>query len=180
MNKILLLKAINFAAQKHSAQRRKDSDASPYVNHPVYVAFVLADIGGIDDPEILAAAVLHDTIEDTDTTREQLISAFGVRVCKLVEELTDDKSLPKKERKQLQLEHAHSLSPKAVLIKLGDKISNIEDITNTPPSGWSIERRREYVDWVESVIKNCPKANDALENHFYKVLKLAKQTLNTD
>ena len=143
-NELLILRAIDFAARKHRDQRRKDEEASPYINHPIAVSLLLADIGGIADGEVLSAAILHDTLEDTDTTPEELEAAFGMRICKLVQEVTDDKKLPKAKRKELQIEHAAQLSPDAVLIKLGDKISNVFDVTHSPPADWNIERRREY------------------------------------
>src|SRR6202043_2940771 len=120
-----ILAALNFAAQKHSRQRRKDSEASPYINHPIAVAEVLSRIGGISDLPTLQAAILHDTIEDTDTSAPELEHTFGQEVCFFVQELTDDKRLPKEERKRLQVEHALNLSRPAKLIKIGDKICNV-------------------------------------------------------
>jgi len=168
---LLILRAIDFAARKHRDQRRKDQEASPYINHPISVSLMLAEIGGIADAEVLAAAILHDTLEDTDTTPEELVQAFGPRVRKLVEEVTDDKDLPKAKRKELQIAHAVQLSPGAVLIKLGDKISNVLDVTHSPPANWNIERRTEYLDWAEAVVNNCPRVNSALEAYFARVLE---------
>ncbi len=173
----LVLKAAEFAAQKHKGQIRKGRDECPYIDHLRSVAQVIAEVGGIEDPEILAAAWLHDTLEDTETTPEELEANFGKRVRQLVEEVTDDKSLPKDERKQMQIQHAPTLSPNAVLIKLGDKISNIIDVTNTPPIHWNLERRKKYLDWAETVIDNCPKVNNALEQHFAEVLKKGRKML---
>jgi guanosine-3',5'-bis(diphosphate) 3'-pyrophosphohydrolase len=173
----LVLKAAQFAAQKHKGQIRKGRDQCPYIDHLKSVATVIAEVGGIDDPQILAAAWLHDTLEDTETTAEELVANFGERVSQLVEEVSDDKSLPKAERKQLQIQHAPELSPDAVLIKLGDKISNIIDVTNTPPTDWTLERRKEYLDWAEAVIDKCPKVNSALENYFKEVLKKGRGSL---
>jgi guanosine-3',5'-bis(diphosphate) 3'-pyrophosphohydrolase len=169
-NKLLILRAIDFAARKHRDQRRKDEEASPYINHPISVSLLLADIGGVTDPEILAAAILHDTLEDTDTTPGELESAFGPRVRKLVEEVTDDKSLGKARRKQLQIDHARQLSPDAVLIKLGDKIANVLDVTDSPPVNWELQQRREYLDWAEQVVNNCPRVNTPLETYFAQVI----------
>lgn len=171
MEDILILRAADFAARKHRDQRRKDSHASPYINHTTAVALLLADIGGVRDAEILAAAILHDTLEDTDTTPEELENTFGPRVRKLVEEVSDDKNLAKAERKRLQIEQAGGLSPGAVLIKLGDKISNVLDVTHSPPNQWSIERRREYLEWAEAVVRNCPDSGTPLEGYFSHVLK---------
>jgi GTP diphosphokinase / guanosine-3',5'-bis(diphosphate) 3'-diphosphatase len=148
-NELIILRAIDFAARKHRDQRRKDQEASPYINHPISVSLLIAKIGGIADAEVLAAAILHDTLEDTKTTPEELAEAFGTRVRKLVEEVTDDKDLPKAKRKELQIAHAAQLSPDAVLIKLGDKISNVLDVSHSPPAEWNLQRRREYLDWAE-------------------------------
>ena len=169
-NSNLVLKAAQFAALKHRDQRRKDAESSPYIIHPISVALAISDIGGVDDPEILAAALLHDTIEDTKTTSSELEETFGLTVCSYVKEVTDDKSLPKDERKQKQIEHASHLSKGAALIKLGDKISNVSDVTHSPPSEWDTERRKKYLDWAEEVVNNCPRVNDALEKHFNNVL----------
>jgi guanosine-3',5'-bis(diphosphate) 3'-pyrophosphohydrolase len=179
MKETLILKAAQFAAQKHKNCRRKDPEKSPYIIHPISVALVIAETGDVDDPEVLAAALLHDTIEDTDTTSEELTSVFGEKVCRLVEEVSDDKSLEKAERKRLQIEHAPELSPEAVLIKLGDKISNVKDVTNSPPADWNVERRMEYLDWTEKVITNCPKVNSALEQHFTEVLEVGRRALHS-
>jgi guanosine-3',5'-bis(diphosphate) 3'-pyrophosphohydrolase len=176
-NELLILRAMDFAAHKHRDQRRKDEEASPYINHPISVSLLLADIGGIADAEVLSSAILHDTLEDTDTTPEELEAAFGMRIRKLVEEVTDDKRLPKARRKELQIDHASQLSPDAVLIKLGDKISNVLDITHSPPANWNLQRRREYLDWAEAVVRNCPKVNAALERYFSHVLAEARRAL---
>lgn len=177
MGNNFLLKAAYFSAQKHRDQRRKDIDASPYINHPLRVAILLSDIGKVDDAEILVAALLHDTIEDTGTQPEELEQLFGTRVRRLVEEVTDDKSLPKEERKRIQIEHASELSFGATLIKLGDKISNVLDVTDNPPSNWSVERRKQYFDWAESVINNCPKVNELLEKYFKTVVESGRKKL---
>ena len=173
----LVQKAAQFAAQKHKGQIRKGRDKCPYIDHLKSVARVIAEVGGIEDPEILAAAWLHDTLEDTETTPEELEANFGKRVRQSVEEVSDDKSLPKDERKRLQIQHAPKLSPHAVLIKLGDKISNIIDVTNTPPIHWNLERRKKYLDWAEAVIDNCPKVNNALEQHFAEVIAKSRRSL---
>jgi guanosine-3',5'-bis(diphosphate) 3'-pyrophosphohydrolase len=174
---LLILRAIDFAARKHRDQRRKDEEASPYINHPISVSLLLAEIGGIADAEVLSAAILHDTLEDTDTTPEELEAAFGIRIRKLVEEVTDDKRLPKAKRKDLQIAHAAQLSHDAVLIKLGDKISNVLDVTHSPPADWNIERRREYLEWAAAVVKNCRKVNAALEQRFSHVLAEGRRVL---
>ena len=173
----LILKATHFAAQKHRDQRRKDEEISPYINHPISVARAISEIGDIEDPEVLAAALLHDTLEDTETTPEELIDNFGERVCRLVQEVTDDKSLTKLEQKQLQIEHAKELSECAALIKLGDKISNVTDIINTPPTDWDNERRLDYFEWAERVINNCPRVNTPLEEYYKCSIQKGREKL---
>jgi len=177
MGSPLILRAADFAARKHRLQKRKDEESSPYVNHPLAVALLLADVGGVNDPEVLAAAILHDTLEDTETTPAELEAAFGARVRALVEAVTDDKKLRKAERKQLQIDHAGALSPDAVLIKLGDKIANVTDVTHSPPSMWDLARRKEYLDWAAAVVANCPKVNAALEARFAEVLEEGRRKL---
>ena len=158
-----LLAAIEFASRKHSTQRRKDEEASPYINHPIAVTHLLADTGGISDLVTLMAAVLHDTIEDTETTPSELDEHFGQTVRKVIEELTDDKTLDKAVRKQLQIEHAPHLSRRAKAIKLADKIANVRDVMESPPTDWPLARRIEYLDWTERVVAGCRGTNDRLE-----------------
>ena len=148
----LLFKALAFAAGKHRDQRRKDAEASPYINHPITLADVLVNEGGVTDVEVLCAALLHDTVEDTATTHEELLDAFGSRIARIVAEVTDDKALSKAERKRLQVEHAVHLSPQAKLVKLADKICNLRDVALHPPAHWDLARRREYFDWARSVV----------------------------
>lgn len=169
-----LLQAASFAAKKHRYQKRKGDDAEPYVNHPLEVANLLANVGKVDDYDILIAAVLHDTVEDTETTEEELTELFGERVCGYVLEVTDDKSLEKSERKQKQIEHAPHLSTGAKHVKLADKISNITDVTNNPPAGWSKERRLEYINWGEEVVAGLRGVNAELENYFDETVRRAR------
>jgi len=165
-----LLAALEFAAEKHRSQRRKSAGDVPYINHPIRVARLLAEVGGVQDEEVLAAAALHDTLEDTATTGGELETAFGPAVRRLVEELTDDKSLPKAERKRLQIVRAPGLSAAATLIKLADKIANVTDLIHAPPVDWPAERIRDYFDWAEAVVRALPKVNAALESRFAEVL----------
>jgi guanosine-3',5'-bis(diphosphate) 3'-pyrophosphohydrolase len=162
----LLLRALAFAAHKHRDQRRKDAEASPYINHPIALAEVLAGEGSIADIEVLAAALLHDTIEDTATTAEELRAAFGARIAGLVEEVSDDQSLEKADRKRLQIEHAAGLSAGAKLVKLADKICNLRDVAERPPAKWDLERRREYFDWAKRVVDRLRGAHPRLEAAF--------------
>ncbi len=156
----LLLKALAFAAHKHRDQRRKDPDASPYINHPIALADVLVNEGGVTDFDVLCAALLHDTVEDTATTHDELVDAFGAHIARIVAEVTDDKRLPKAERKRLQVEHAPQLSREARLVKLADKLCNLRDVAHRPPSGWDLERRREYFDWARQVVDGMRVAGD--------------------
>mgnify|MGYP001271238635 CR=1 FL=1 len=162
----LILRAIAFAANKHRNQRRKDADATPYINHPIALANVLKEEGGVTDPVVLVAAILHDTIEDTETTAYELEKLFGPEISKVVLEVTDDKTLGKAERKQLQIEHAATASHEAKLVKLADKICNLRDIAANPPADWSVERKQEYFDWAKRVIDQVRGANFALEAAF--------------
>jgi guanosine-3',5'-bis(diphosphate) 3'-pyrophosphohydrolase len=162
----LLLKALAFAAHKHRDQRRKDAEASPYINHPIALAEVLAGEGGVTDIEVLAAALLHDTIEDTATTAGELRENFGERIAAMVAEVTDDTELPKAERKRLQIEHAAGISHGAKLVKLADKICNLRDVAERPPAKWDLERRREYFDWARQVIDGLRGAHATLEAAF--------------
>ena len=173
----ILLAAIEFASRKHSTQRRKDVEASPYINHPIAVAHVLADTGGITDVVTLMAAVLHDTIEDTETTAGELEAQFGRTVRKVVEEMTDDKRLDKAVRKQLQIDHAPNLSGRAKAIKLADKIANVRDVMESPPPDWSRARRIAYLDWTEHVVAGCRGANVPLERLYDQVLRKGRATL---
>ena len=162
----LLLRALAFAAHKHRDQRRKDAEASPYINHPIALAEVLAGEGGVTDLEVLAAALLHDTIEDTATTLEELREHFGVRIAGMVAEVTDDKNLPKADRKRLQIEHAAGISPGAKLVKLADKICNLRDVAGRPPAKWDLARRQEYFEWAKRVIDGLRGTHPALEAAF--------------
>jgi GTP diphosphokinase / guanosine-3',5'-bis(diphosphate) 3'-diphosphatase len=161
-----LVDALAFAAERHSLQRRKDAAATPYINHPIAVMRVLAIEAGVADDEVLCAALLHDTIEDTATTELELAQRFGPRVTAIVLALTDDKSLPKQERKELQVHHAPGLSREAALVKLADKICNLRDIADSPPRDWSLERRREYFDWARRVVDGLRGVHAGLEASF--------------
>lgn len=169
-----VLQAALFAAEKHKNQRRKDAEASPYINHPIALANVLATEGGVTDGEVLCAALLHDTIEDTETTADELRQAFGEKVATIVLEVTDDKSLPKEKRKQLQIEHARHASSKAKLVKLADKICNLRDILASPPADWSGERKRAYFEWSGQVVDGLRGTHPVLEDVFD--LLLARQS----
>ncbi len=172
-----ILKAVKFSAEKHKTQRRKGADDTPYINHPIDVAEMLWRIGKVRDVEVILSAILHDTIEDTETTAQEIEEHFGERVRSLVEEVTDDKRLPKPERKRLQVEHAPTLSNGAKQIKLADKTANIHDVAFTPPSHWSHERRLNYLSWSDNVVAGLRGSNRRLENHYDVVMSDAKTAL---
>ena len=165
----LVLKATQFAALKHCDQRRKDGK-TPYIIHPISVAMILSEIGSIEDLEILSAALLHDTLEDTDTSSHELDKIFGSRVRIIVEELTDNDMLTFSQRKQMQIDNAPYLSKDATLVRIADKISNVSDVIENPPPEWNQKRCNKYVDWAEAVMNNCQKVNQDLENHFFELL----------
>lgn len=161
-----LLDAITFAAAKHRNQRRKDAEASPYINHPLQLAHVLATEGGVIDLTTLMAAVLHDTVEDTETSYDELRERFGKKVADVVMEVTDDKALPKAERKQRQVEHAPHMSKRGALVKLTDKTCNLRDVASSPPAGWPLKRKQEYFDWAKLVVDGLPSVNKKLRLAF--------------
>ncbi len=176
----LLLEAAAFAAERHTAQRRKAPKDTPYVNHPIQVAALLAVRGQIRDPEWLAAALLHDTIEDTATTGDEIEKRFGRAVRLLVEEVTDDKSLPKAERKQRRIEMAPRMSEAARQLKLADMACNLADMARHPPPDWSEARMTRYAAWAEAVAEGCQGVNPGLEAAFQESLIKVRRTLNPE
>lgn len=171
----LIFKAADFAAIKHRRQTRKDPQKTPYINHPVGVARILIDEGGVEDPDVIASALLHDTVEDTDTSKQDLLDAFGEKVTKIVMEVTDDKNLPKQERKRLQIINASSKSTEAKLVKLADKIYNLRDLAMSTPLGWTRHRVLEYFDWAEKVFTGLRGTNKGLENAYQTILDSGPQ-----
>ena len=171
-----LFRAAVFAADRHRNQRRKNVETTPYINHPLQVAEILTRHGDVDDVELLMAALLHDTVEDTQTTKEDLVAEFGADVASLVMEVTDDKSLVKAERKRLQVENAPHKSDRATQLKIADKICNVRDLDADSPEGWTRDRKLEYLDWAERVVAGCRGINSKLDAHFDKVLQAARET----
>jgi (p)ppGpp synthase/HD superfamily hydrolase len=169
----LLLRAADFAARRHRKQKRKGSTGEPYINHPIAVAELIASVGRVTDAITLAAALLHDTVEDTDATVEDIEREFGPDIRGVVAELSDDKSLPSAERKRLQIVNAPNASRRAKIVKLADKSVNVADITRDPPPDWPVTRRRAYVEWAQQVVAGCRGANTALEKHFDTVAATA-------
>lgn len=159
-----ILDAALFSAKKHEHQTRYDSAATPYIIHPVTVAYSILTIGQVSTPEILIAALLHDTVEDTGTTFKEIRQKFGATVEGYVKEVTDDRTLSKEKRKELQLEHAPHKSEGAALIKLADKLYNVTDVHHNPAIGWTKERRDQYVTWASQVVNQLPTANKNLKN----------------
>ena len=162
----LLIDALAFAAHKHRDQRRKNVAASPYINHPIAVAHVLVCEGEVSDELVLTAAILHDTVEDTQTTIGEIALRYGRPIAGIVSEVTDDTLLPKTRRKALQVEHAPHLSRAAKLVKLADKICNVRDVADDPPANWPVERRIEYFEWCKRVIDGLRGVHPKLEAAF--------------
>ena len=162
----LIIKALAFAAHKHRNQRRKDIDASPYINHPISLADLLHHKGDVDDVVVIVGALLHDTIEDTDTTPAELTAEFGSEISGVVLEVTDDTNLDRTARKQAQIKRAAQASDKAKLIRLADKICNLQDMLTQPPTSWDLDRKQEYFDWAKRVVDQIRGTNSKLEAIF--------------
>lgn len=172
-----VLRAAEFAAEQHKGHRRKGDAQEPYVNHVIEVARLLAEATGGSDLALIQAGLLHDTIEDTDTTPAELQAVFGENVTALVLEVTDDKSLPKLVRKQRQIEHAPDLTPRAKMLKIADKISNCRSVAVSPPADWSADRKRQYFEWGAAVVQGCRGVNDELERQFDEVYRAGLDSL---
>jgi (p)ppGpp synthase/HD superfamily hydrolase len=163
---VRLAHAADYAARQHIAQRRKGQRAEPYINHLTEVAALLAEATDGGDVVLLMGGLLHDTLEDTDATYEDLVQHFGPEVATLVAEVTDDKSLPKEERKRLQIEKTAAKSRRAKLLKIADKTSNLRGLVGSPPVGWTETRLRDYVVWASDVVRSCRGLNARLEAAF--------------
>ena len=177
----IFIKAVAFAADKHRNQRRKDAEASPYINHPIALANVLANEGGIVNMDVLCAAVLHDILEDIPTTKEEfealeadMRSQFGDAITDIVREVTDDKDLNKDVRKQLQIDHAPHISIEAKMVKLADKICNLRDIISSPPANWELERKQAYFKWAADVVTGLRGTNIKMERIFDALIDKGK------
>lgn len=173
----LVTRAADFAARRHVAQHRKGTAREPYVNHLAEVATLLAETAAEPDAALVAAGWLHDTLEDTQTDREALEQLFGPRVAALVAEVTDDKSLPKAERKRRQVEAAPHKSAGAKAIKIADKTSNLRSLTASPPEGWERQRIADYIAWAGEVVAGCRGTNAALESLFDRAAAEVRGTL---
>jgi len=171
-----VLRAAHAAARWHVHQRRKGPADEPYINHLLEVAMLVAEATRGNDPDLAIAVVFHDSIEDQEVPREVIAGAFGEDVASLVEEVTDDKSLGKEERKERQVEEAPNKSDRAKLLKLADKISNLRAIAVSPPRDWSVKRRLEYVNWARRVKKGLFGISPFLEQEFENAAKEAEKT----
>lgn len=161
-----ILAAAHFAAQSHSAQKRKGEAGEPYINHLIEVAELIANSSEVLDTNLVMAGFLHDTVEDTGVSPEDLERRFGSDVASLVMEVTDDKSLPKETRKALQVKNAHKKSSRAQSLKLADKISNLRSLLSSPPANWTAERKREYFQWARDVVSELQTPNSSLKAEF--------------
>ena len=173
----LFFKALQFATLKHRDQRRKGGKKRPYINHPIQVAEILWSTGGVRDTNTLVAALLHDTVEDTGVSPEEIAELFNEDVRELVMEVTDNKLLPKPVRKYLQIVNSPKKSPRAQQIKLADKISNVTELALDPPDDWSLQRRKEYLDWTEQVINGLRGNHPALEARYDAALAEARRLI---
>src|SRR5947209_16042035 len=172
-----ILAAAQFAAEKHAEQKRKGVSGEPYINHLIEVAGLIAQSSGAVDENLIMAALLHDTVEDTGTTAEELEARFGPDVTSLVLEVTDDKSLPKETRKALQVQNAPRKSVRAQILKLADKISNLRSILERPPADWSFERKRQYFDWARQVVDGLTSPNARLKAEFDRLYALFDEVI---
>ena len=173
----LVSEAAEFAARRHTGQQRKGRGDEPYINHLAEVANLLSKATNGEDPELVAAGWLHDTLEDTETTCEELAQRFGFRVAGLVDECTDDMSLPKSERRQRQIEDAPDKSPGARLIKIADKISNIRARILPDPTADERADLADYTAWAEQVVAGCRGGNATLDAMFDEAVADARSTL---
>jgi len=174
---LLVTRAFNFASQRHSKQRRKGEAQEPYINHLAEVALLVAEATRGKDANLIAAALLHDTIEDTDTTREELAICFNDDIANLVNEATDDKTLRKEKRKQLQITNASKKTQRAKILKLADKTSNLRSIANSPPKNWDSLRKTEYIDWALRVVAGLGDFPTELKTHFDQAVEKARNSV---
>jgi (p)ppGpp synthase/HD superfamily hydrolase len=177
---ITVLHAAETAARWHVHQRRKGEAGEPYINHLLEVALLVAQATHGQDFNLVIAALLHDVIEDCEIPASAIAAEFGADVAGLVAEVTDDKSLPKLERKRLQIDHAAHASPRAKILKLADKISNLRAMQASPPKGWSSERKLDYVAWARQVVAGLRGTDAGLEAEFDRTATTAEQAIHQD
>jgi len=176
-NIVLLARAYHFAALAHEKQRRKGERGAPYINHLTDVAEMVARAVNGQDAPLVAAAVLHDTVEDTAVSEADLREAFGDDIASLVMEATDDKSLPKAKRKRLQIEYAPHASPRAKILKMADKISNLNSLSHSPPD-WTAQRKQAYVEWALAVAKGLRGESEWLDGLFDEAVSRARTAID--
>jgi (p)ppGpp synthase/HD superfamily hydrolase len=176
---LLIARAADFAARAHVTQRRKGAAQEPYINHLAEVALLLTEATGGKDAELIAAGWLHDTLEDTETEREELEARFGKAIASIVSEVTDDKALAKADRKHLQIETAPKKSRQARMLKIADKTSNLRALAMSPPMGWDVERRDEYINWAEAVVVGCRGLSEQLEQVFDEAVRHARAAIGS-
>jgi guanosine-3',5'-bis(diphosphate) 3'-pyrophosphohydrolase len=176
MEWIAVLRAADAAARWHVHQRRKGAAEEPYINHLLEVAMLVAEATDGKDPELIMAALLHDAVEDQEVPRSVIAEGFGAGVADMVEEVNDDKKLEKQERKRLQVEHAHKKSKRAKILKLADKTSNLRAIAASPPPGWSVKRRLDYIEWARQVSEGLSGVSEWLEAEFEQAAKEAERS----
>lgn len=160
------VEALAYASEKHRFQVRKGRERTPFIHHPIQVTQLLSNYVAAADDNLLCAALLHDTLEDTDATAAELERRFGSQVCRIVQEVTDAKRLQRTEREQCQIDEAPTLSEAAKLVRLADKVMNVHDVGRFPPLSWSVRRRLEYIDWCEAVVYCLRGVNAELEARF--------------
>ncbi|MCW3473430.1 HD domain-containing protein [Limobrevibacterium gyesilva] len=174
---VTVLKAAETAAQWHARQRRKGAAQEPYINHLLEVAWLVGEATGGKDPDLVIAALLHDAIEDCQIPRTEIEAAFGADVAALVADVTDDKSLKKEVRKQLQIDHAPGKPMRVKILKLADKTSNLRAIAASPPADWPPQRRLDYVAWACAVAVGLRGTNAWLEERFDAAAADAEQAI---
>lgn len=172
-----ILAAAHQAALWHAHQRRKGDAAEPYINHLLEVAALVAEATQGQDPNLVIAALLHDATEDCDIPNTEIAARYGEDVAALVAAVTDDKSLPKATRKHLQVEHAAHATPRAKLLKLADKTSNLRALAESPPKGWPLERKRDYLAWSRAVTTGLRGTSPFLESAFDTAAAEAERAL---
>ncbi|MFZ9848658.1 MAG: HD domain-containing protein [Flavobacteriales bacterium] len=162
----LLFKALNYSAEQHKAQRRKGMESVPYINHPIKVTNIITQFIPDASDDLICAAILHDVVEDTDATIDDIKNKFGDAIASIVQEVTDDKSISKAESRRKQIENAPKLSYNAKIIRVCDKISNVRDICGENIPDWDYKTKIEYLNWAEQVVYALDKFHEELQFAF--------------
>jgi guanosine-3',5'-bis(diphosphate) 3'-pyrophosphohydrolase len=175
----LILRAAEFAAERHRDQRRKGAIGRPYIGHCIEVAQMIASAAQDTPSAVIAAALLHDTVEDTPTTIDEIRNEFGDQVASIVAEVTDAKGVTRETRRQHQVDNGPRYSPAAKLIKLADKISNVREIGEDPPAHWTVERQLGYFAWARQVVDALGRVNPALETCFLQAAAVSERSVSS-